>query len=83
MNKKNKGLADNQDGDFILNESGTSVSIDSSSPEKDKNSLVETNQEASAKNEAIGEAEIQKYDDINPGHKAFEDVDEVQSTDDV
>lgn len=26
MDKKNKGLADNQDGDFILNESGTSVS---------------------------------------------------------
>lgn len=25
MDKKNKGLADNQDGDFILNESGTSV----------------------------------------------------------
>jgi len=27
-NKKNKGLADNQEGEFILNESGTSVSID-------------------------------------------------------
>ena len=26
MDKKNKGLADNQDGEFILNESGTSVS---------------------------------------------------------
>ncbi|HEX8677435.1 MAG TPA: hypothetical protein VF700_09460 [Segetibacter sp.] len=26
MDKKNKGLADNQDGDFVLNESGTSVS---------------------------------------------------------
>lgn len=26
--EKNKGLADNQDGEFILNESGTSVSID-------------------------------------------------------
>jgi hypothetical protein len=25
MKKKNKGLADSQDGDFILNESGTSV----------------------------------------------------------
>ena len=25
---KNKGLADNQDGEFILNESGTSVTID-------------------------------------------------------
>lgn len=29
MNKeKNKGLADNHDGEFILNESGTSVTID-------------------------------------------------------
>ena len=27
-NKKNKGLADNQEGEFILNESGTSVTID-------------------------------------------------------
>lgn len=25
---ENKGLADNQDGEFILNESGTSVTID-------------------------------------------------------
>ncbi len=28
MDKENKGLADNHDGDFILNESGTSVSND-------------------------------------------------------
>jgi len=28
MDDKNKGLADTQEGDFILNESGTSVSID-------------------------------------------------------
>lgn len=49
----------------------------------EKNSFVEANQEASAKNEAIGEDEIQKYGDINPEHKAFEDIDEVQSTDDV
>ena len=27
MDKENKGLADSQEGDFILNESGTSVSI--------------------------------------------------------
>lgn len=27
-NDKNKGLADDQTGEFILNESGTSVSID-------------------------------------------------------
>ena len=66
MDKKNKGLADNQNGDFILNESGTSVNMDEGFSEEDKNSLVEANQEASAKNEVIGEAEIQKYDDINP-----------------
>ncbi len=28
MDKENKGLADNYDGDFILNESGTSISND-------------------------------------------------------
>lgn len=49
----------------------------------DTDSFFEAKQEASAKNEAIGEAEIQKYDYINPQHKAFEDIEEVQSTDDV
>ncbi|HEX8355900.1 MAG TPA: hypothetical protein VF610_00730 [Segetibacter sp.] len=28
MDNKNKGLADNQEGDFVLNESGTTVNID-------------------------------------------------------
>jgi len=28
MEKKNKGLADNQDGEIILNESGTSLTFD-------------------------------------------------------
>lgn len=28
MDPKSKGLADDQEGDFILNESGTSVTID-------------------------------------------------------
>lgn len=28
MDKKKKGLADNGEGDFILNESGTSVNVD-------------------------------------------------------
>ena len=28
MDKKKKGLADTGDGDFILNESGTSVTVD-------------------------------------------------------
>jgi hypothetical protein len=36
MDKKNKGLADNQEGEFILNESGTSVTVDPNySDEKD------------------------------------------------
>ena len=48
-----------------------------------RDSFVEANQEASAKNEAIGEGEIKKYDEINPEHQAFEDIEEVQSTDDV
>ncbi|MCW3110558.1 MAG: hypothetical protein JWQ09_5064, partial [Segetibacter sp.] len=32
---KNKGLADIQEGEFILNESGTSVSIDVDLPEEE------------------------------------------------
>lgn len=36
MDKKNKGLADNHEGDFILNESGTSVKNPATS--EDKNS---------------------------------------------
>lgn len=28
MDKKKKGLADQADGDFILNESGTSINVD-------------------------------------------------------
>ncbi len=48
-----------------------------------KDSDVEANQEASAKNEVTGEGVIQKYDEINPEHKAFEDNEEVQSTDEV
>jgi len=49
----------------------------------DKNAFVEGNQKASDINATIGEREIKKYDDINPKHKAYEDIDEVQSTDDV
>jgi len=56
---------------------------DNKSVSTDKNSFVEVNQDASDKNAAIGEGEIKKYDDINPHHKAFEDIDEIQSTDDV
>jgi hypothetical protein len=48
--------------------------------ETNNDSFVEANQEASAKNESIGEGEILKYDEINPKHKAFEDI---ESTDDV
>lgn len=32
---KNKGLADTQEGEFILNESGTSISIDADLPEEE------------------------------------------------
>lgn len=43
MDKKNKGLVDNHDGDIILNESGTSVSFGWGTEDKDtgkeKNSL--------------------------------------------
>ena len=35
MDKKKKGLADTGEGDFILNESGTSVNVDHTE-EKDK-----------------------------------------------
>jgi hypothetical protein len=49
----------------------------------DKNSCVEDNQQASDKSASIGEGEIKKYEDINPEHKALEDIAEIQSTDDV
>lgn len=38
MEKKNKGLADNYDADFILNESGTSVKNPELSEDKQANS---------------------------------------------
>jgi hypothetical protein len=38
MDKKNKGLADNQEGEFILNESGTSVNTDNVETETKRNS---------------------------------------------
>jgi hypothetical protein len=49
----------------------------------DKNSFVEDNQQSSDKNASIGEGEIKKYDDINPEYRAFEDIAEIQSIDDV
>lgn len=45
MDKKNKGLADNQDGDIILNESGTSVSFGWDAGDKDENKNAPTPQE--------------------------------------
>jgi hypothetical protein len=42
MGKKNKGLADQGDGEFILNESGTSVNTDSTEKE-DTDPLKKTN----------------------------------------
>lgn len=38
MEKKNKDLVDDNDGDIILNESGTSVSIDVTDAEKQSGS---------------------------------------------
>jgi hypothetical protein len=37
MDKKNKGLVDNHDGDIILNESGTSVSFGWDTKDNDEN----------------------------------------------
>lgn len=37
MDKKNKGLVDNHDGDIILNESGTSVSFGWDTKEEETN----------------------------------------------
>lgn len=43
--EENKGLADNQDGEFVLNESGTSVTVDSEKTfQEDKDGIdAETN----------------------------------------
>lgn len=38
---KNKGLADTQEGEFILNESGTSVTIDADLPEEENEADVD------------------------------------------
>ncbi len=57
MDKKNKGLADNQDGDIILNESGTSVSFgwdDKESKSGDENTALEDDPKLNG--EAPGEA---------------------------
>jgi hypothetical protein len=45
MDKKNKGLADNHDGDIILNESGTSVSFGWDTGESDENDPTSSQQE--------------------------------------
>ena len=47
MDKKKKSLVDNGDGDFILNESGTSVKIDNIEelPDKKKDVADEKNDE--------------------------------------
>jgi hypothetical protein len=52
---KNKGLADSQDGEFILNESGTSVTIDAdakySEDRYDSDSVLEEDDIADKKGE--------------------------------
>ena len=54
MDKKNKGLADNQDGDIILNESGTSVSFGWDAGESGKNN--ETTSQETDKENSKGES---------------------------
>ncbi|WP_207493309.1 hypothetical protein [Aridibaculum aurantiacum] len=49
----------------------------------DKESMVEENQRASERNQQQGEAEIKEYAEVNPTHTAFDDIEEVASTDDV
>jgi|1186.fasta_scaffold995904_1 hypothetical protein len=45
MDKKNKGLVDNHDGDIILNESGTSVSFGWDTGEENKEKEETSQQE--------------------------------------
>ena len=45
MDKKNKGLVDNHDGDIILNESGTSVSFGWDTSEDNENDPTSSQQE--------------------------------------
>ena len=54
---KNKGLADNHDGEFILNESGTSVTIDADAeyPE-DKTDKIEEEVPASKDEKQVDES---------------------------
>lgn len=55
----------------------------------ENNSLLQTddpviiNDIASDRNAKIGEGEILPFDQVFPDHKAKEDTDEIQSTDDV
>jgi hypothetical protein len=102
MDKEQKGLADNHDGDLILNESGTSVSnndgeaintdnVDESSPSEvpDQDVTFKTedpitsNDIASDEESEQGEDIIKPYDELFPEQKAYEDMDETSSTDDV
>lgn len=89
MDKQNKGLADNNDGDLILNESGTSVNIglnEEGKPDAQTSSIddpVAENDIDSDRNSKAGVGEIKAFNDVYPNHQALEDVDEIQSTDDV
>ena len=55
MDKNNKGLADTNEGEFILNESGTSVSVDPVEgvdiPETDGEKENDKNKENALKNQ--------------------------------
>ncbi len=58
MDKKNKGLADNQDGDIILNESGTSVNFgwdEKESETQDENEALKDDPKVSGNTSADSE----------------------------
>lgn len=49
-NKNNKGLADNGEGEFILNESGTSVSIDAEGEFSEDKAIADSDAQVSEDN---------------------------------
>lgn len=72
MNKSKKGLADNQEGQFILNESGTSVSID---PPQKNNTESTTNNHNTGEHGSIdphSKDNTETSDNYNAGHNQSE-----------
>jgi hypothetical protein len=99
-NKEGKGLTDNGQGDLVLNESGTSVSIDEGEaintedvddsiqykPDQEVTFTTEdpimSNDIASDEESQQDEDIIKPFDDLFPEQKAYEDMDDISSTDD-